>query len=151
MIAVGGFDNPGVGAPGADAPAAGGGNGSGSTSGSDGTSSVVGTQIFNLLFVKKDASSILEVLVYANLASGDDLQLIGYLLLDGVVRQTSVANIILDTQNSKGQMPLTIPAFLTGVPAGSHSIAFSILNREPDSPLLVRAGTAIKISELRNY
>ena len=123
--------------------------GGGSGGGTGGSPTGVGTTIFDVTINKQQADSVLKVLVYASLASGDDLQLTGFLTIDGSVRQTSQINLILDTQNSAAQAPMTIPAFQSGLAKGSHRIIFSVLNKEPDSALTVRAGATIEITELK--
>lgn len=149
MLPVGDYENPGIGDPSPTNPGGDNGGGGGDQGGPP-VSNPIGTSVFNLVFHKHEAASILRVLVYAGLVSGDDLQLVGYLIVDGVVRQASVINLILDNQRSNASMPLTIPAFITGLPVGQHSVAFSILNREPDSALTVRAGATIEVTELKN-
>jgi hypothetical protein len=46
-------------------------------------------------------------------------------------------------------MPITLPAFVTGLAAGNHTIIFSIRNLEPDGALTVLAGSTMEITELK--
>jgi hypothetical protein len=88
--------------------------------------------------------------MFANVSSPDDLQFTGSIAVDGVVAQTSTVNIILDTANSNGQMPITPFAFLTGIAVGQRTVTFSLTNNEVDNiSLTVLAGSTIKVNELR--
>lgn len=120
---------------------------SGGTGGSG--SGTIGVTIFDISFVKHEAASVLRVLVYANLWSGDDLQLTANLSVDGSVQQSCNINLILDNTTSTARAPMTIPMFVTGLAAGTHRIVFSIHDLEPDSPLTVKAGATIEITELK--
>lgn len=106
--------------------------------------------IFDINFTKQEASSLLEVLVYANLASVDDLIFTAYLSVDGITRQNCTVRMIFDLNNSQATMPVTIPMFQSGLPAGVHRITFSIINNEPDGPLTLQQGAVIKITELKS-
>ena len=107
------------------------------------------TAIFQLSFTKQQSESLLKVLVYASLVSPDDLQLTGYVSVDGIVRQSTPINLVLDNQNSRAQAPMTMPFFLEGLAAGQHQIVFSVANNEPDGPLTVRRGAYIEIVEIK--
>lgn len=109
----------------------------------------VGTGIFDLYFNKHETSSVLKVQAFCNVSSNDDLQLDAYLYVDGVLNGYSSVNMILDNRNSAARFPLTIPMFAKGLPAGSRHIQLTIRNLEPDSPLTVRAGAMIEISEMK--
>ena len=117
--------------------------------GGAGSSINTGTSIFSLTFNKHEASSVLEVLAYASLTSPDDLQFTAYLTINGTIYQAGRVNVVLDNQQSKGAMPITLPTFATGLPAGNQSIVFSIHNQEPDGALTVLAGSTIKVTELK--
>ena len=129
-------DDP-VGGPGGG----GGGGGSGAIS--------TGTALFSFNFNKHEDSSILRVLAYASLSSGDDLTFTAFVTVDGIIRQSGRVNAIFDNQNSKAAMPITLPAFIAGLAAGNHSIVFSIRNQEPDSALTVLTGSTIEVTELK--
>lgn len=105
--------------------------------------------VFQFPFTKHEGDSLLKVLVYAGLSSPDDLQLTGFVSVDGVVRQATPINLVLDNQNSKAQAPMTMPFFIEGLAAGDHEIVFSVTNSEPDGPLTVRRGAYIEIVEIK--
>ena len=125
------------------------GNPGGGGGGGGGGNFVVGTVIFQAVFNKTEADSALRILAYASVQSPDDLQFFGYLSIDGALYQAASVNVVLDTQQSRGSMPITLPAFVTGLSAGAHTIVFSIRNREPDGALTVLAGSTIEIAELK--
>lgn len=133
-------DEPGIG-DGGDTGTPGGGGGGGVGN--------IGTAVFEVPFTKQQDESILKVLVYASLASPDDLQLIAYVTIGGVVRQVTPINLIFDSLNSRAQDAKTIPTFVTGLPAGQHDVIFSIRNQEPDGALTVKAGAYIEITEIK--
>ena len=106
------------------------------------------TTIFDTSFTKQDPDSALEVLVYANFHSQDDIQFISYILLDDAIVQQAQANIILVDGNA--QLPLTPFRFLEGVQAGFHNVKFTVQNNENDvAYLTVKGGATIKITELK--
>lgn len=108
------------------------------------------TTIFELNFNKQEASSALEVLVYATISSPDDIQFNGYIVIDGVTQQVSTANIILDNSQSRGQIPLTPFAYIRNIAAGVHNIKFIMENTETDNvTLTVRSGATIKVTEYK--
>ena len=127
----------------------GGGTGTGGGGGGSGGGYVIGTTIFQATFNKAEANSALRILAYASLQSPDDLQFAGYITINGTLYQAGTVNIVLDLQRSNGAMPITLPAFLTGLPAGNHTIVFSIRNLEPDGALTVLAGSTMEITELK--
>ncbi len=107
-------------------------------------------QVASITFVKEDADSILEVQMFANMKSVDDLQFDTTILCDDMVMQQSQVNIVLDNTSSAGQMPITPFAFITGISAGTRTIAFKVYNREDDNVnLTVQAGSTLKVVELR--
>lgn len=108
------------------------------------------TTIFDLNFIKHENSSSLRILVYANIYSPDDIQFTGEIVLDGNSIQSCYTNIILDTQNSQGQMPLSPFAYLPGIGSGTHNIKFIVTNNEVDNVnLVIRSGATIEVSELK--
>jgi hypothetical protein len=121
----------------------------GGGTGGGGSSFGAATTIFQATFNKTEAASALRVIAYASVQSPDDLQFFAYLFIDGTLTQVATANIILDTQASRGAMPITLPAFVTGLAAGQHTITFSIRNREPAGALTVLAGSTMEIAELK--
>ena len=125
----------------------GGGTGGGTGTGSGGA--VIGTVIFQATFTKAEQNSALRILAYASLQSPDDLQFAGYITINGNLWQAGTVNLVLDSQRSAGAMPMTLPAFVTGLPAGTHTIVFSIRNLEPDGALTVLAGSTMEITELK--
>lgn len=127
----------------------GGPGGTGGGTGGGGGSFVAGTTIFSATFTKTEADSALRVIAYASVQSPDDLQFFAFLTIDGNLYQQASINIVLDTQQSRGAMPVTLPAFVTGLGPGAHAIGFSIRNREPDGALTVLAGSTIEIAELK--
>jgi len=127
----------------------GGGTGTGGGGGGSGGGYVIGTTIFQATFNKAEANSALRILAYASLQSPDDLQFAGYITINGTLYQAGTVNIVLDLQRSNGAMPITLPAFVTGLPAGNHTIVFSIRNLEPDGALTVLAGSTMEITELK--
>ena len=107
--------------------------------------------VATLSFEKLDSDSVLELQFFANVSSPDDIQFTGGFLIDGTQVQTCIANIILDTRTSSGRMPITPFAFIAGVSAGSHIVAFNVINNETDNvSLTVLAGSTLKVVELRN-
>lgn len=109
-----------------------------------------GTVVFDFDFNKQESSSVLEIITYANLSSPDDIQFTAYIVLDGVTRQTCIANIILDTRSSNGRIPLSPFAFIEGIAAGVHNVKFVIRNQEVDNvPLTLLPGATIKVTELK--
>ncbi len=132
-----------------DDPSTGGGGTGGGGGGGSGGGYVIGTTIFQATFNKAEANSALRILAYASLQSPDDLQFAGYITIDGTLYQTGTVNIVLDLQRSSGAMPITLPAFVTGLAAGNHTIIFSIRNLEPDGALTVLAGSTMEITELK--
>lgn len=125
------------------------GTGGGGTGGGTGGGRVIGTTIFQATFNKVEANSTLRILAYASLQSPDDLQFSGYITIDGNLWQTGTVNLVLDSQRSAGAMPMTLPAFVAGLPAGNHTIIFSIRNLEPDGALTVLAGSTMEITEMK--
>ena len=127
----------------------GGGGGGGGAPGVGDYGGNTGTAIFNVNFYKHDTSSLLKILVFASVASPDDLQFVAYVLVDGTVRNTGVTNMIFDNTNSNGRCTVTVPAYLPGISAGNHNIVFSIRNQEPDGALQVLPGASLEIEEVK--
>lgn len=121
----------------------------GGTGGSPPPVASYGTLIFNKAMTKVDATSGLEILVYANLYCGDDLRFSGYLFVDDMLVQVGSTNAIYDNQNSQGQGTMTLVTIEDGIAAGPHTISVRVKNRDPGKPLHVLPGSILKITELR--
>ncbi len=107
-------------------------------------------EVATLVFTKEDASSLLEVQCFAKASSPDDLQFAASIYVDGNLVDTTDVNLVFDNQGSQGRMPITPFAFLAGIPAGSHTVAFRVTNNEVDNvALTIRAGSTLKVNELR--
>ncbi|WP_294327033.1 hypothetical protein [uncultured Sphingomonas sp.] len=100
-------------------------------------------------FVKLDASSALKVQMFAQCYHADDLQFDADILLDGQQVQRATVRMPFDNSNSRGQAPITPSAFLTGIPAGQHNIAFALTSHETEGPTYVRSGSTLEVTELR--
>lgn len=108
------------------------------------------TVVATLPIFKADATSVLEVQFFGSFKSGDDLFFDGKIVVDGTTKQSAFVNITLDTNASLGQMPITPFAFVSGVPAGEHTVTFEVFNREIDGPALqVLTGSTLKVVELK--
>jgi len=108
-----------------------------------------GTIVFDVNFTKQDAGSALDFTCYLNCYNVDDLRFSAYLFLDEVLVQVGTTNTILDNANSAAQQTMTLAAIVEGVGAGAHNTRLRIKNRETEGPLVVQAGSLIKITELR--
>lgn len=132
------LDRPEIG----DAPPSGGGGG---------TPEDIGFEaVFDIDIVKEEATSILKILIYANLASGDDLQFHALIALDDITIQTTGANMIFDNVSSAARAPMVMFAYEEAVPAGTHNVKVYFVNNEPDSALTIEQGATIEITELKN-
>jgi len=100
-------------------------------------------------FVKLDADSTLKVQMFAQCYHADDLQFDGDILLNGQSVQRATVRMPFDNSNSRGQAPITPCAFLTGIPAGQHNIAFALTSSETEGPTYVRSGSTLEVTELR--
>ncbi len=100
-------------------------------------------------FVKLDASSALKIQMFAQCYHADDLQFDADILLDGQQVQRATVRMPFDNSNSRGQAPITPSAFLTGIPAGQHNIAFALTSHETEGPTYVRSGSTLEVTELR--
>jgi hypothetical protein len=108
-----------------------------------------GTVVFDLNFTKLDASSALDITCYMNCYNQDDLRYSAYLFVDDQLLQVGTTNAVFDQQNSKAQQTMTLVAIIQGIPAGAHNCKLRVKNRETEGPLVVQAGSLIKITELR--
>ena len=132
-------DEPGIGDPGT-----GGGGGGGGGGGEN-----IGQLVTSKPITKQMDGSLLRVLLSADLASPDDLQLIAYLVIGGVIRKVTPVNLIFDGFNSNAQGPLTKITAVSGLPAGPYEAALFIRNREPDGDLTVKAGLYLEFNEIK--
>jgi hypothetical protein len=108
-----------------------------------------GTIVFDLNFTKLDATSALDFTCYMNCYNQDDLRFSAYLFIDEVIYQVGTVNAPFDLSNSKGQQTMTMAAIVEGITAGAHNCRVRVKNRETEGPLVVQAGSLIKINELR--
>jgi|GEM_PF-3508793 len=135
---------PSIGDPGEG----GGGGGGGGSGGGTGT---IGTVVRTVAITKQMDSSLLRVLISADLASPDDLQLIAYLSIGGIIRKITPINLIFDNFNSNAQGPLTMVTAVAGLAAGSYEAVLSIRNLATQRvPLTVKAGMYMEFVELKN-
>jgi hypothetical protein len=111
---------------------------------------VIGTPIFNLTFNKHESGSLLKCMTYCNVACPDDIQLTAYLWVDGALAQYGQVNMTFSGATSNAKLPLTIPMFVSGIPAGAHTIQFTIRNSEASQQTLtILAGATIEITEVK--
>ena len=125
--------------------------GGGGAPGGGGTGTVaIGTPIFSFAFTKDEAASVMRVLAYASLSSGDDLVFTAFLTIDGTIHQAARVKATFDQTNSKSAMPITLPAYVPGLAAGQHNVIFSIRNQDVSgAALTVLTGSTIEITELK--
>lgn len=109
----------------------------------------VNTTVITYNFFKEDSDSLLKITMFAQCYNQDDLDFFGDIVLDGVSRQRAQVRLIFDGQSSRGQAPITPFAFLANIPAGEHSIAFTLTSNETEGPTYVRAGSTLEVTELR--
>jgi len=142
-------EEPGPGIPVVPGGGTGGGGGGTGSPGGNNSPGAIGTTIHDVTVPKADPDSLLRCLTYLHCASNDDLQLLGYIIVNGVVRQTFPYNLPLDNQQSRARAGLCWPAYVAGLPVGPTRIVVSVLNKEPDSPLTVYAASTLEVTELR--
>lgn len=123
----------------------GGGGGGGGTT----PPSSYGTIVFDFNFTKQDAASALDFIVYLNVYNLDDLQFGAFLFLDETLIQVGNNNFVFDKTNSKATGTMTLAGIFEGIAAGVHNCRLRVKNRETEGPLVVYAGSLIKITELR--
>ena len=109
------------------------------------------TSIVSLVFTKDEAASEIKLQFFGMFSSPDDLQFSGAFVIDGSTSYAAGSvNIVLDTQNSQGRMPITPFLYLSGLAAGQHTIDFTVYNAEVDNfALTVKAGSALEVIELK--
>lgn len=125
------------------------GGGGGGSGGPPAGPSSYGTVIFNRAINKLDAGSALDIIVYLNVYSADDLRFSGYIFVDDTLVQVGTTNATYDEANSRGQGTMTLVAIAEGVSAGAHTVSVRVKNRENEAPLDVLPGSIIKVAELR--
>lgn len=108
-----------------------------------------GTIVFDMGFTKADAGSALDLTAYLNCYNQDDLRFSAYMFLDETLVQVGTTNAIFDSSNSQAQQTMTMVAIIEGIAAGAHNFKLRVKNRETEGPLVVQAGSLIKITELR--
>jgi uncharacterized membrane protein YgcG len=108
----------------------------------------VTTPILSYTFAKEDDESILELMMFARASSDDDLIFDADLLIDGALIQRATTKMIL--VNASASSPTYAFTLVPGVPAGEHTVALSMINREGDAgPLRIDAGATLKVTEFR--
>ncbi|QXT34341.1 hypothetical protein KV697_10895 [Sphingomonas sanguinis] len=107
--------------------------------------------VVQIAFVKDDNDSDLKVQFFGMFWSPDDLQFAGSFVVDNnTAYPAGSVNIILDSKDSQGRMPITPFSYLSGIPAGNHTITFQVTNTETDPlDLTIKAGSAIEVIELK--
>jgi hypothetical protein len=108
-----------------------------------------GTIVFDINFTKVDAASALDFTIYLNVYNQDDLRFSAYLFLDETLIQVGTTEAVFDNTNSKAQGTMTVASIVEGAGAGAHNLKIRIKNRETEGPLIVQAGSLVKITELR--
>ncbi|UYY60098.1 hypothetical protein [Sphingomonas sp. S2-65] len=111
----------------------------------------VTTTVATLTFTKAEPDSTVKAQFFGMFWSPDDLQFAGAFVVNGNTGYAAGSvNIILDTENSQGRMPMTPFIYLQGLGAGQHTIAFTVLNTETENlALTVKAGSALEVLELK--
>lgn len=107
--------------------------------------------VFSLTFNKKDADSLVEIMVYGQFSTTDDIMFQYFFRIDGLTQTpTQRVNLILAGTGSNASMPLTPFAFLENLAVGNHTVEFMVKNTENQNrPLVVAAGAVMKVTELR--
>ena len=107
--------------------------------------------VAGITFVKAEDSSVLKLMFFGMFSSPDDLQFNGAFVVDNTTSYAAGrVNVVLDSTNSLGSMPITPFLYLAGIPKGTHTVTFSVTNNEVDNlPLTVKAGSALEILELK--
>lgn len=107
--------------------------------------------VASVTVIKDEVDSLLKISFFGNFSSQDDIQFASAFTVDDSYSfPAGNVNIVLDTQNSQGRMPITPFTYAMGVGAGSHKIDFTVTNNETDNvPLVVRAGSALEVLELK--
>lgn len=108
-----------------------------------------GTAIFTTAVTKLDAASALDIMVYLNCYSPDDLRFGCYIFIDDTLVQAGNYNLIFDQANSQAASTVTMLTIQDGVAAGAHTIGVRIKNLENEATLYVQGGSIIKITEMR--
>lgn len=121
----------------------------GGTPGTPPPPSSYGTAVFEFPFTKADAESAVDITAYLNCYNQDDLRFSAYMFIDDTLVQVGTTNALYDQPGSQAQQTMTMVAILTGINAGPHNFQLRLKNRETEGPLIVMAGSLVKIAELR--
>lgn len=107
--------------------------------------------VASITFTKDEATSLMKLQFFGMFWSNDDLQFTGSFVVDGgTAYNAGTVNVVLDSTNSLGKMPMTPFLYLPNLSKGQHTITFSVLNSEVDNiPLVVKAGSALEVIELK--
>jgi hypothetical protein len=119
--------------------------------------------VFSISFEKEEADSLMEAVMYGVFQTTDDLIYDAHFLIDGVTQTPNQrVNLVLGgngpmngyDQSSGGSSPMTPWAFIEDLPAGMHTVAFRVMNKEPDSyagngNMNILTGAVMKITELK--
>lgn len=119
--------------------------------------------VFTITFNKLDDDSLLEAVMFGVFQTTDDLIYDAHFLIDGVTQTPNQrVNLVLTGNGTMGGLDkeaggsssMTPWAFIEDLPKGMHSIAFRVMNREPDSyagngNMNILAGAVLKVTEMR--
>lgn len=105
--------------------------------------------VISFVFDKVDADSVLKVQMFAQADHADDLIFTGEIVVDGNVAQTARVRMPFDNSNSRGSVPITPFAFVSGIAPGSHTVTFRLRSLDTEGPTYVRAGSTLEVTELR--
>lgn len=109
----------------------------------------VTTDVISFGFTKLDPESVLKVQMFAQCDHADDLIFTGQIVIDGSVVQSARVRMPFDNSNSRGSVPVTPFAFVSGIGAGSHTVGFRLLSQDSEGPTYVRTGSTLEVTELR--
>lgn len=124
-------------------------NPGGGGSGGGGAPASYGTPVWDINFQKLDAGSGVELLAYLNCYNQDDLRFSAYMFVDDTLVQVGTVNALFDQSNSQAQMTMTVVQIVDGLSTGQHNFKLRVKNRETEGPLVVQAGSLVKITEVR--
>lgn len=108
------------------------------------------TTVVSATYTKHEDDSLLEILVFGQFNSGDDLQFDASIVIDGTAYPAGSFNVTLDSLHSLGRAAMTPFVLVGGLPAGDHSVSFQVFDKEPDDgPLTVASGSVMKVTEYK--
>lgn len=107
--------------------------------------------VASITFTKDEASSLLRVQFFGNFWSQDDIQFQASLVVDGSIAYPfGTVNMVLDSLQSQGRVPITPFLYLRDISAGTHTLDFTVLNNEVDNiPLVVKSGSCLEVLEYK--